>query len=236
MIEQTITLANGERIAYLLEYRTRRTVGLKITQQGLVVHAPKRLVTHQLNQILIQKSAWISNKLALREANAVDKVQWQHGEHLLLLGQDIELQLLETTAKPILRLDGQRLVLTVKDIGNTEAIAKRIIRWYQQQAYEDFGRRVEIFSAKLGVPTPPIGLSNAQSRWGSCNSRGQIRLNWRLIQAPPQIINHVVCHELAHLKEMNHSAKFYAVLTQLFPEHTVVEQALKRLSPQLHRL
>jgi len=236
LIEQTITLANGQHIAYLLEYRTRRTVGLKITQQGLVVHAPKRLVTHQLNQILLEKSAWISNKLALREVNAVDKVQWQHGEHLLLLGQDIELQLLETSAKSILRLDGQRLVLTVKDIGNTEAIAKRILRWYQQQAYEDFARRVEIFSAKLGVPTPPIALSSAQSRWGSCNSRGQIRLNWRLIQAPPQIINHVVCHELAHLKEMNHSAKFYAVLTQLFPEHAIVEQALKRLSPQLHRL
>lgn len=236
MIEQTITLANGQRIAYLLEYRTRRTVGLKITQHGLVVHAPKRIVSHQLQQILLEKSAWISSKLASREANAVDKVQWQHGEHLLFMGQDLELQLLQSTAKQTLKLDGQQLVLTVKDSRDTAAIAKRVIRWYQQQAYEDFARRVAIFAAKLGVPTPPVSLSNAQSRWGSCNSRGQIRLSWRLIQAPPQIINHVVCHELAHLKEMNHSPKFYAVLAALFPEHAVAEQALKRLSPQLHRI
>ncbi len=236
MIEQAITLANGQRIAYLLEYRTRRTVGLKITQQGLVVHAPKRIVSHQLQQILLEKSAWITSKLALREVNAVEKIQWQHGEHLLLLGQDIELQLLPTSAKQTLRLDGQQLILTVKDSADTVAIAKRVVRWYQQQAYEDFVRRVAIFAAKLGVPAPPVALSNAQSRWGSCSSRGQIRLSWRLIQAPPQIINHVVCHELAHLKEMNHSPKFYAVLATLFPEYTTAEQALKRLSPQLHRI
>lgn len=236
MIEQAITLANGQRIAYLLEYRTRRTVGLKITQHGLVVHAPKRIVSHQLQQILLEKSAWIASKLALREANAVEKIQWQHGEHLLLLGQDIELQLLPAGAKQTLKLVGQQLVLAVKDSTDTTAIAKRVVRWYQQQAYEDFVRRVGIFAAKLGVPTPPVALSNAQSRWGSCNSRGQIRLSWRLIQAPPQIINHVVCHELAHLKEMNHSARFYAVLADLFPEHASTEQALKRLSPQLHRI
>lgn len=236
MIEQAITLANGQRIAYLLEYRTRRTVGLKITQHGLVVHAPKRIASHQLNQILLEKSAWITSKLASREANAVDKIQWQHGEHLLFLGQDLELQLLHSNAKQTLKLDGQQLVLTVKDSGDAAAIAKRVIRWYQQQASDDFSRRVAVFSAKLGVPTPPVALSNAQSRWGSCNSRGQIRLSWRLIQAPPQIINHVVCHELAHLKEMNHSARFYAVLADLFPEHASTEQALKRLSPQLHRI
>lgn len=236
MIEQAITLANGQRIAYLLEYRPRRTVGLKITQYGLVVHAPKRIVSHQLHQILLEKSAWITSKLALREANAVEQIQWQHGEHLLFMGQDIELQLLQSTAKQTLKLDGQQLMLTVKDSSDTAAIAKRVVRWYQQQAYEDFVRRVAIFAAKLGVPAPPVSLSNAQSRWGSCNSRGQIRLSWRLIQAPPQIINHVVCHELAHLKEMNHSPKFYAVLAALFPEHSTAEQALKRLSPQLHRI
>jgi predicted metal-dependent hydrolase len=63
-----------------------------------------------------------------------------------------------------------------------------------------------------------------------------VRLNWRLIQATPQVINYVVCHELAHLKEMNHSARFYAVLAQLFPNYDNAEKQLKQLSPQLHRL
>lgn len=235
-MQQTLTLANGQQIPYQLELRPRRTVGLKITQQGLVVHAPRRIVVHQLNQILQEKSAWILNKLALREANAVEPVQWQHGEPLMYLGQDVVLQVIEAKGKSQVQLSGDQLMVSMKDTTQHTLIAKKVIQWFQQQAYEDFVRRVEIFATKLGVKPPPVALSNAQSRWGSCNSRGEVRLNWRLIQAPPQIINYVVCHELAHLKEMNHSAKFYAVLAQLFPDHAEAEKLLKQLSPQLHRL
>jgi predicted metal-dependent hydrolase len=63
-----------------------------------------------------------------------------------------------------------------------------------------------------------------------------VRLSWRLLQAPPNIINYVICHELAHLKQMNHSPKFYAVLESLFPNYKAVEKELKILSPQLHRM
>jgi predicted metal-dependent hydrolase len=235
-MQQTLTLADGQQIPYQLELRPRRTVGLKITQQGLVVHAPKRIVLHQLNQILQEKSTWIINKLALREANTLAPVQWQDGEHLLFLGQDIVLQVTETKAKPTIQLSGTELIVHVKDASNHLLVGKKVVQWYQQQAYEDFVRRVEICATKLGVKPPPVKLSNAQSRWGSCNSLGQVRLNWRLIQAPPQIIHYVVCHELAHLKEMNHSARFYAVLAQLFPHYNEAEKLLKELSPQLHRL
>lgn len=235
-MQQTLTLANGQQIPYQLELRPRRTVGLKITQQGLVVHAPKRIVVHQLNQILQEKSAWILNKLALREASTIEPVQWQQGEHLLFLGQDIMLQVVETKGKSQVQLSADQLVVSIKDATSQTLVAKKAIQWFQQQAFEDFARRVEIFATKLGVKPPSVALSNAQSRWGSCNSRGQVRLNWRLIQAPPQVINYVVCHELAHLKEMNHSARFYAVLAQLFPDYADAEKLLKQLSPQLHRL
>ena len=115
-------------------------------------------------------------------------------------------------------------------------VARKVIAWYKKQAFLDFARRLELFAAKLGVATPPLTLSNAQSRWGSCNSRGEVRLNWRLLQAPPHIINYVICHELAHLKQMNHSAKFWVVVAQLFPNYKAAEKELKALSPQLHRI
>lgn len=235
-MQQTLTLANGQQIPYQLELRPRRTVGLKITQQGLVVHAPKRIVVHQLNQILQEKSAWILNKLALREANTIEPVQWQPGEHLLFLGQDVTLQVVETKKKSQVQLSANQLVVSIKEATNQTLIAKKAIQWFQQQAFEDFVRRVEIFATKLGVKPPPVALSNAHLRWGSCNSRGQVRLNWRLIQAPPQVINYVVCHELAHLEEMNHSARFYAVLAQIFPDYVEAEKLLKQISPQLHRI
>jgi predicted metal-dependent hydrolase len=113
-------------------------------------------------------------------------------------------------------------------------VERKVLQWYKKQALTDFSRRLSLFATKLGVPTPPLFLSNARSRWGSCNSRKEIRLNWRLLQAPPHIINYVVCHELAHLKEMNHSAKFWAVVASIFPDYKAAEKELKAWSPKLH--
>jgi predicted metal-dependent hydrolase len=235
MAKQVLTFANGETISYLLERRSRRTVGLKITADGLVVHAPKRIFEFQLHQILQEKSNWILNKLQAREANQIEKVNWVDGEHLLYLGQDIQLKLTSDVKKSI-RFENTALVIHAPE-GNINAVCSRmVLMWYKKQAFLDFSRRLEILSAKLGVPTPPLTLSNAQSRWGSCNSRGEVRLSWRLLQAPPNIINYVICHELAHLKQMNHSPKFYAVLESLFPNYKVAEKELKILSPQLHRM
>ena len=236
MANQVLTLASGETIPYFLEHRARRTVGLKITADGLVVHAPKRIFAFQLNQILQQKSSWILNKLQAREANHVAKVEWIDGEHLLYLGNDIQLSISQNSSNKALIFDQNTLFIASPQPNNHAVLARKAVQWYKKQAALDFSRRLEILAAKLGVATPPLTLSNAQSRWGSCNSRGEVRLNWRLLQAPPHIINYVICHELAHLKQMNHSAKFWAVVEQLFPNYKLAEKELKALSPQLHRM
>lgn len=236
MANQVLTLANGETISYLLEHRQRRTVGLKITADGLVVHAPKRIFAFQLNQILQEKSGWIINKLQARAANQVDAISWTNGEHLLYFGQDIQLSILKNPSNKAPAFDVNTLTLVTPTPDNQTLIQRKVIQWYQKQAGLDFSRRLEILAARLGVPTPPLTLSNARSRWGSCNSRGEVRLNWRLLQAPPHIINYVICHELAHLKQMNHSAKFWAVVESLFPNYKMAEKELKTLSPQLHRM
>ena len=236
MANQVLTLASGETIPYFLEHRARRTVGLKITADGLVVHAPKRIFAFQLNQILQQKSSWILNKLQAREANHVAKVEWIDGEHLLYLGNDIQLIISQNNSNKALIFDQNTLLVASPQPNNHAVLGRKVIQWYKKQAALDFARRLEILAAKLGVATPPLTLSNAQSRWGSCNSRGQVRLNWRLLQAPPHIINYVICHELAHLKQMNHSTKFWAVVEQLFPNYKLAEKELKALSPQLHRM
>lgn len=236
MANQVLTLANGETIPYLLEHRQRRTVGLKITADGLVVHAPKRIFAFQLNQILQEKSGWIINKLQARAANQVDAIGWTNGEHLLYLGQDIQLSILKNPSNKAPVFDANTLTLATPTPDNQTLIQRKVIQWYQKQAGLDFSRRLKIFATKLGVATPPLTLSNARSRWGSCNSRGEVRLNWRLLQAPPHIINYVICHELAHLKQMNHSAKFWAVVESLFPNYKLAEKELKTLSPQLHRM
>ena len=236
MANQVLTLSNGETIPYLLEHRARRTVGLKITAEGLVVHAPKRIFAFQLNQILQEKSNWILSKLEHRADTQIENIEWLDGEHLLYLGQDIQLSIVPSQTNKMLVFEANVLSIATPTPNNHKLISRKVIQWYKNQAALDFSRRLEVLAAKLGVATPPLTLSNAQSRWGSCNSRGEVRLNWRLLQAPPHIINYVICHELAHLKQMNHSAKFWAVVEQLFPNYKAAEKELKALSPQLHRL
>ncbi|MEK9940323.1 MAG: SprT family zinc-dependent metalloprotease, partial [Methylotenera sp.] len=114
------------------------------------------------------------------------------------------------------------------------AISRKVLQWYKKQAVADFARRLEIFSAKLGVALPTQLISSARTRGGSCNSKREIRLNWRLLQAPPHLINYVICHELAHLKEMNHSARFWAVVASIYPDYKNAEKELKAWSPKLH--
>lgn len=232
----SIQLSNGETIAYQLERRSRRTVGLKITADGLVVHAPKYILEFQLKKLIQEKSNWIVSKLDARKQNHIPPIIWQDGETLQLLGNAINLNVVQDAKNKQAQFNHDSLTITSPQADDEAVIKHKVIQWYKKQAEVDFGRRLAVLAAKLGVSTPPLKLSSAQSRWGSCSSRGDIRLNWRLLQAPPHIINYVVCHELAHLKEMNHSAKFWAVVESIYPDYKLAEKELKQLSPQLHRM
>lgn len=235
-MSHTLTLPSGDQLHYQLERRQRRTVGLKITPAGLVIHAPKRLAMPLLESIITEKADWIRKKLAALTANKIATLQWQDGEQLLLLGNKVTLDIQYDARSKTVVYEPGFLQLAMPNHDDQTAVARKVIQWYKKQAIADFARRLEIFSTKLGVEFSALSLSNAQSRWGSCNSRKEIRLNWRLLQAPPHIINYVVCHELAHLKEMNHSARFWAVVASICPDYKLAERELKALSPMLHRI
>lgn len=231
-----LTLPSGERIHYQLERRQRRTVGLKISATGLIVHAPKRLAQADLERLILSKADWICRKLAVRHENTVPTLQWQDGEQLLLLGQPVLLAVSYDARSRAVIYDSGILRVALPNPQLISAVSRKVIQWYQKQALEDFARRLAIFSAKLGVVTPKFYLSNARTRWGSCNSKQEIRLSWRLLQAPPHIINYVICHELAHLKEMNHSVRFWAVVESIYADYKQAEKDLKSWSPKLHSI
>lgn len=231
-----ITLPSGDQLHYQLERRQRRTVGLKITENGLVIHAPKRISQSHLESIIVLKADWIRKKLETLIENKLPAMQWQHGETLLFMGNTISLAVEHDIRSKAVEYEPGVLQLAMPNHLDPTLIARKVIQWYKKQALIDFTRRLEIFSSKLGVSFTSFNLSNAGSRWGSCNSRKEIRLNWRLLQAPPHIINYVVCHELAHLKEMNHSAKFWATVASIYPDYKLAEKELKALSANLHRI
>lgn len=234
--QHTLLLPDGQRIHYTVEKRQRRTIGLKVTQEGLTIHAPKRLSQQDLEAVILQKATWIINKLNALKIEELAPFVWQTGEELLYLGQTIQLLLQETKkSKNIILKDGF-LQVALPTVADEALIAKHVITWYKKTAINDFNQRLSVFAKQLGVAKPTLFLSSAKTRWGSCNHRQEVRLNWRLLQAPSYIINYVVCHELAHLIEMNHSAKFWQVVERICPEYRAAEKALKTVSQRLYRM
>lgn len=232
-----LALADGTRLPYELKRSSkRRSIGLRISEQGLVVSIPQRLSLRELEALLYSKLDWIQQKVQQQAAAKVPALSWQHGETLWLLGNSLPLYLATDSRNRAISCDGSRIDVRLTNISDSAMIKRRVTQWYKQQALVDFSRRTELLVQKLGLPMPPIALSSARSRWGSCNSKGEIRLNWRLIQAPPHIIQYVIAHELAHLKEMNHSARFWAIVARLFPSYRDAEAELRQLSRQLHRI
>jgi len=227
-------LPSGTQLHYRLERRQRRTVGLKITADGLVVHAPTRISLSLLESLISQKADWIQKKLNARTESKIPALQWLNGEQLLLLGNSVTLTLSHDVRSRAVSHQPGQLALAMPNHDDKSAVSRKVLQWYKKQALADFARRLEIFSARLEVALPKLLISNARTRWGSCNSKKEIRLNWRLLQAPPHLINYVVCHELAHLKEMNHSARFWAVVASIYPDYKAAEKELKVWSPKLH--
>ena len=234
MSQRQLKLANGHSIPYLLKISTRRrTIGLQIDEKGLTVHIPRRVPPHTVESLLQDKSDWIARKLAKWQDRPA-AIEWQDGATLRYLGQEIRLSLRQDPKSRAADFDGSRLHLALPNPTDPVAVQRKVVQWLAKQSRPDFTRRIELLAAKLGVPTPPLYLSSARTRWGSCNSRGEIRLNWRLIQAPPHIIHYVVAHELAHLKDMNHSPKFWAWVKKLCPEYEAARNELKAISAELH--
>jgi predicted metal-dependent hydrolase len=109
-------------------------------------------------------------------------------------------------------LDGDTLWIG----GPAESLASRLQRWLEAEAHRLLEDDLAFYCARAGQIAPPLRLSRAQRRWGSCSDRRAIRINWRLVQAPDAVRRSVVAHEVAHLTHFDHSAAFHALLSELF--------------------
>lgn len=108
-----------------------------------------------------------------------------------------------------------------------KVMTKEALKQSQEQAKRVFGERVPYYAGLMGVSYCRMTLRDQKTRWGSCSSRGNLNFNWRLIFAPLQVLDYVIIHELAHLKEMNHSPRFYAVVAQVMPDYKIWQRWLK---------
>ncbi|MBY0473587.1 MAG: M48 family metallopeptidase [Nitrosomonas sp.] len=230
MLAQTIL--NGQEITYTLKRCKRKSIGLTIDHQGLRISVPLQTVLPQIETILREKAGWITKKLEQWENKKSLAMSWTRDAIYPLLGEPWHVALKSSGEIEMVRYfinetaNARTAEQSLPQL-NPRQIEKFVMAWYYQQAIACFQQRIAIYAQALNVRVPPFRLSRAKTRWGSCNSRGLIHLNWRLIQMPLHLVDYVVAHELAHLIEMNHSAEFWELVGGVYPGYLVARKELK---------
>jgi predicted metal-dependent hydrolase len=226
-------------LEYALRRSTRRSIGFMIDDDGLRVTAPRRVTLPEIDNAIRAKQRWILTKLQERGERRAERevkppLAWVDGAQLPYLGGDITLRLKDATRSHCV-FDADARVLEVGVVAGLAEwqLKERVKLWFQAEAKRLFVARLDVYAAQLGVTYQACALSTAGSRWGSCTVQGNIRLNWRLVHYPLALVDYVVAHELAHIREMNHSARFWAVVASVYPDYDGAKAALRRRSQEM---
>ena len=117
------------------------------------------------------------------------------------------------------RLTRGCLRVAVPEVEDRASIRDRLVDWYASHALDRLQQRTRALAKELGVQPPPVAVQAYRGRWGSCTSDGRITYNWKIIVAPPEIVDYVVVHELCHLLELNHSPAYWDLVRRVMPDY-----------------
>jgi predicted metal-dependent hydrolase len=243
-------------VAYEFKRGKRRTIGMAVGADGLVVSAPRWVPLYEVEAALQEKASWIVRKLdeARERQQRLEsaRIQWQDGATFPFLGEQVIVVLDPRHAfttvggglksagvEVVLRTDAEAPNLTLAGvprltlhIGLPQTATHAQIRdavqaWLMRQAHSIFTARLNHYAPQLQVQWRKLSLSSAGTRWGSARSDGAIRLNWRLIHFQQSVIDYVVAHELSHLRVMDHSPRFWDTVRSVMPDYETLRSQLK---------
>jgi len=203
-----------------------RRISLRISQLDgrVTLTIPKRLAEREAMDFARSKEDWIRKHLEARG----DDVQVEIGAKLPVGGQEY---LVQTGT-------GRRVQITPDGIfvpGPAESVGKRLGAHLKEIARDRLAGASDDYAARLGRNYARLSLRDTRSRWGSCTSDGGLMYSWRLIMAPPEVLDYVAAHEVAHLAEMNHSAAFWAGMTRIYGDYAQARNWLRTHGSTLHR-
>lgn len=203
----------------------RRTIGISIDADGLAVAAPYFAPWAEIERFLLEKTRWILKKLdEWSKAGRPLRVGGAHGEPIPLFGRTLTLELSEGPKR--IQVDGDRLLVQLRRPDERARVKLELARWLKSHALETLTPRVMHYASLIGRPQPKVAMSNARTQWGVCTQDGRIRLSWRLVHVAPDLADYVVAHEVAHLVELNHSPRFWAVVERLYPDFRAARRSL----------
>ncbi|WP_371225673.1 M48 family metallopeptidase [Roseovarius sp. 2305UL8-3] len=171
-----------------------------------------------------EKEGWLRTQLTRQP----DKVQISIGAQIEVDGQ--VLRIVAGSGRG-LRIEGDQLIVS----GRAETLPARVQAWLKTRARDRLAAASDHYAAQVGRSYARLTLRDTRSRWGSCSSQKGLMYSWRLIMAPPEVLDYVAAHEVAHLVEMNHSPAFWAVVERLYPNYHAPRQWLRQNGAALHR-
>jgi predicted metal-dependent hydrolase len=223
------------------EYTVRRSdrarrARIQVTADGVEVVVPRRLSLDEVEPFVESKRAWIERTLLRMRAAAADRPRprLEDGGEVPLLGERLRLRV---RVEPARRRDhvarvGDQLTVAVAAPG-AAAIRVALERWYRGQARIEVTRRLDAAVARVGQSYSGLQIRAQRTRWASCSATGAMSFNWRLLLAPPEILDYVVEHEVAHLDVHDHSPRFWALLAERSPDCREHERWLRANGPAL---
>lgn len=194
----------------------RRTIALEVTPAAtVIVRAPLRTSAEYIEEIIQKKRSWILRKMdEVKRRPLSPHHEYAEGELFLFLGRSYPLHIVENGNITIERSDRLNVSRTlIPDIRN------QLKHWYKEEAHKEIKARCMWFSLQTCHVPVTIRITDARQRWGSCTHKGGLSFSWRLIQAPPEIVDYVVVHELVHIDQPDHSKKFWAKVRKIMPDY-----------------
>ncbi|MDP4023551.1 SprT family zinc-dependent metalloprotease [Methylobacterium sp. NEAU 140] len=210
---------------------TARRITLRVSSATgeVVLTLPSRTALGTAQRFAMSNAGWIAARLA----RVPERVAFEQGSNVPLRG--VPHALVQRPGRGAPRVEGEGAEAVLSVACEPAHLARRTQDFLAREARADIAAAVERYSAKLGQRPARITLRDTRSRWGSCTARGELNFSWRLILAPPMVLDYLVAHEMAHLREMNHSPRFWALLRDLCPHVDAAEAWLKRNGTALHR-
>lgn len=210
----------------------RLTLRVSRTRRAVIVTLPLQCDLDEAGTFLNRHIDWVRERLD----SLPNHIPFEDQAAIPLRGEPHRIVFTGSTQTRIVAIDREtRNRPTIMVPGPKDLAANRLTRWLHEQAKHDIETSVGKYAKSLSLKVKRIAIRDQTSRWGSCSTTGALSFSWRLILAPDFVLDYVAAHEVAHLVEMNHGPKFWALVKRIRPEFEVAKQWLQVRGPDLHR-
>ena len=185
----------------------------------MLIQAPHRTAQRDIDLFFAEKQPWLRKHITRQQEQQAEKRQkaFQSGESFLFLGEHFPLHVEDRPQRPeALTFTGREFVLSRDALPGARVL---FLLWYQRKAQDYLAVRVAHFSPVLGLSPQSVAISRARCRWGSCSADDRLIFSWRIIMAPPAVIDFVVIHEMGHMKIRNHSRDYWLFIESVLPDY-----------------